>query len=267
MNLKKIFVVSASLLLFFGGAQAEIPSVKSLSSPPNRVLYVGNSFFYYNNSMHGHVREMVADGAKDTKYNGVSVTISGSGLDWHDVASYLRPDGIGRYSFVAGNKVVFNPPQDKPFNAVVMMDCSQCPVHPTLSETFVKFARSHSKTVRDRGGQPVFFMSWAYQDAPEMTDQLAVAYTKTANENNALVIPAGLAFAQSSKSRPDINLYAKDKRHPSLEGTYLAAATTYVTLFGKRAADLKYTAGLPENVAQHLRLVADEAVARYLKPH
>jgi hypothetical protein len=34
---------------------------------------------------------------------GTSVTISGSGMDWHDLSSLLRPDGIGRYSFVGGN--------------------------------------------------------------------------------------------------------------------------------------------------------------------
>ena len=59
-------------------------------------------------------------------------------------------------------------------------------------------------------------MSWAYADKPEMTAQLAEAYTIAGNDNNALVIPAGLAFARSISKQPELNLYAPDKRHPSL---------------------------------------------------
>ena len=61
------------------------------------ILWVGNSFFYYNNSMHSHYNELANAADPGGKYRGVSVTISGSGLDWHDVASYLKPDGIGKY--------------------------------------------------------------------------------------------------------------------------------------------------------------------------
>ena len=47
-----------------------------------------------------------------------------------------------------------------------------------------------------------FFMSWAYADKPEMTAQLAEAYTVAGNANNALVIRPGLplrsAIAQAA---------------------------------------------------------------------
>ena len=46
-------------------------------------------------------------------------------------------------------------------------------------------------------------MTWAYADKPEMTKQLADATIAVANENNALVIPVGLAFANALKQRPD----------------------------------------------------------------
>ena len=72
--------------------------------PIRSILWVGNSFFYYNNSMHGHYNELARAAEPDGKHRGVSVTISGSGLDWHDMASLLRADGIGKYSFVPATR-------------------------------------------------------------------------------------------------------------------------------------------------------------------
>ena len=108
----------------------------------------------------------------------------------------------------SNNNVVFNK-LDKLFDVAVMMDCSQCPIHPTLKSVFTDYAKKNSDIVRAKGAKPVFFMSWAYADKPEMTAQLAEAYTIAGNANNALVIPAGLAFAQGHRaSSPRLNLYA-----------------------------------------------------------
>ena len=266
--MKSFSVIKAVVALAFGLLAsvgfAENLQTKQLKEVPGKVIYIGNSFFYYNNSMHGHIREMVLEGMKGHKYNGVSVTISGSGLDWHDVASYFRPDGIGRYSFTAKNEVVFNPPTGKVFDVAVMMDCSQCPIHDQLKVTFAEYAKKHVETVRKNQAEPVFFMSWAYQDKPEMTQQLADAYTKMGNTHKAMVIPAGLAFARSIAQRPDINLYAPDKRHPSLAGTYLAGLVTYGALFKVSPVGLKYSAGLPSDVAEHLQKVAQDTLKSYM---
>jgi hypothetical protein len=72
------------------------------------------------------------------------------------------------------------------------------------------------------------------------------------------VVPAGLAFAQSIAKRPDLNLYVADKRHPSLMGTYLAACTVVASVYKLNPVGLKYTAGLPPDVATHLQTVAWE---------
>ncbi len=234
--------------------------------PPRSILYVGNSFMYYNNSLHGHVRSLAsgvpAADRKRAATRGVSVTISGSGLDWHDMASYFRPDGLGRYSFVGDNEIRFNPP-GRQFDAVLMMDCSQCPVHPELSILFFQFAKQHSETVRAHGAEPMFLMTWAYQDKPEMTQGLAAAYTEAGRRNGAHVVPAGLAFANSMLRRPDINLYAPDKRHPSVAGTYLAACTVLASIYGVSPVGNSYTAGLPPAVARYLQETAWQTARTY----
>jgi len=178
------------------------------------------------------------------------------------VESYFRPDGIGRYSFVGDNEIVFNKP-GRQFDAVIMMDCSQCPIHPQLRSVFHEYARKHIATVVKNGARPALFMSWAYKDKPEMAAELAAQYTIAGNDNDALVIPAGLAFAKAIAKRPDLEFYQPDKRHPSLIGTYLAACTTYAAIYGKSPVGSSYTAGIDPGIAAFLQTVAWETVQEY----
>ena len=241
------------------------PAVTTLGPDfPKSEIFIGNSFFYYNNGIGGHVTllEKAADPEHKASYRATMVGIGGSGLDWHDVESYFRPHAIAAYSFDDDNNVVFNK-LDKLFDAAVMMDCSQCPIHPRLKPVFTEFARKNSEIVRAHGARPVFFMSWAYADKPEMTAQLAEAYTTAGNENNALVIPAGLAFARAVGKQPELNLYAPDKRHPSLAGTYLAACTVFAVLTGRSPVGNAYLAGIDAPTAGFLQTVAWETVQDY----
>jgi hypothetical protein len=249
------------------GPAAPTPAARpapAVSTDIKSMLWVGNSFFYYNNSMHGHVGQLAtAAGLRGLRSS--SATISGSGINWHDMEAHFRPGGLASYSFVGDNEVRFNT-FDKPFDGVLMMDCSQCPVHPQLKSVFHEFVAKHSATVRKNGAAPILFMSWAYQDKPEMTALLAAEYVQAGKANNALVVPAGLAFANSIAMRPDINLYVPDKRHPSLAGTYLAACTVLASVYKTSPVGLRYTAGLPADVAAHLQAVArDTAQAFHAK--
>jgi len=133
-----------------------------------------------------------------------------------------------------------------------MMDCSQCPIHPELKPIFTEYTKRDSEIVRAHGAKPVFFMSWAYADKPEMTAQLAEAYTIAGNDNNALVIPAGLAFARAVSKQPELNLYAPDKRHPSLAGTYLASCVVFAVLTGRSPVGNSYLAGIDAPTANIL---------------
>ncbi len=231
---------------------------------PKAILWVGHSFFYYNNSMHNHFSQIVREGLPGQSVRSTSVTIGGAGLDWHDMESLLRPQGIGRYSFVGDNEIVFNK-SGKQFDSVIMMDCSQCPVHPQLQPIFHEYAKKHSQTILRHGLRPILFMTWAYKDKPAMTLPLSDEYTKAGNENDALVIPAGLAFALSIAKKPELELYQADKRHPSLAGTYLAALTTFSALYGKSPEGIQYDAGLGKETARFLQQIAWESTQTYFR--
>ena len=154
---------------------------------------------------------------------------------------------------------------DRVFDLAVMMDCSLCQIHPQLKSVFHDSARKHSAAVRKHGAKPVWFMSWAYADKPDMIAELAEAYTKAGNDNDAFVIPAGLAFARALKERPDLVLHASDKRHPSLAGTYLAAATVYAALFKQSPVGSSYTAGIEAPTAKLLQSAAWDTVQDYFR--
>ena len=107
------------------------------------MLWVGNSFFYYNNSMHGHVGQLLnAAGQKGNR--STSATISGSGINWHDMEAHFKPNAVGSYSFVGDNEVRFNT-FERPFDATMLMDCSQCPIHPKLQSIFYEYAKNTAR--------------------------------------------------------------------------------------------------------------------------
>ncbi len=71
---------------------SESPSVKTLAvTNPSHLLFVGNSYFYYNDSLHDHLLRMVISAGlhdhADTNFK--SVTINGARLNHHEVANYL----------------------------------------------------------------------------------------------------------------------------------------------------------------------------------
>jgi hypothetical protein len=259
-----VFVCLIFLFLLSSDLQAQTKPKRTDigGGPPKSILWVGNSFFYYNNGMSNYLSNLLRAADPKNALRSTSVTISGSGLDWHDVESYFRPDGIGKYSFVGDNEIVFNK-IDKLFDVVILSDCSQCPVHPQLKSVFHEYAKKHSETVRKHGATPVFLMTWAYKDKPEMTAQLAEEYTIAGNNNDALVIPAGLAFAKAIGKRPELEFYQPDKRHPALIGTYLAASTAYASIYKKSPAGNSYVGGIDPKTANFLQSVAWETVQEY----
>jgi hypothetical protein len=258
----------AFAVLVAGDALAQVtPKRADLGgAPPKSLLWVGNSFFFFNNGIHRYVSGLANAAGKENRLRNVLVTIGGSGIDWHDVDSYLKPGSkMGWYSFEGDNEIVFNKPGQQ-FDTMIVMDCSQCPIHPQLSGIFHEYAKKDAEIARKYGVRPVFFMSWAYKDAPEMTAKLSDAYTAEANADDALVIPAGLAFARAIAKRPDLEFYQPDKRHPTLIGTYLAACTSYATLTGKSPVGNTYTGGVEPQLAKFLQTVAWETVQEYFSP-
>lgn len=266
------FCAAACVALFTGHALAEDaiikPLVTHLARAPKSVLLVGNSFMYYNNGVGSYARQISVDQHEPMTFT--MTTIGGAGLDWHLVKSYLRPNGLRSYSTTGdgSNRLVFHEyPDGKIFDAVILQDNSQGPIHPELSKLFRKYAAIHCKDIREVGSEPLLMMTWAYADKPEMTALLANATIEVANENRAMVVPVGLAFANAKKGRPDLRLIVADNRHPTPAGTYLEGCVIFATLSGKSPVGSKCTgvgdARISESDARYLQEVAWRTVKEF----
>ena len=224
------------------------------------VMFVGNSFFYYNNSLHNHLRKIISGDNSVKAINTRSITINGSSLSWHPVDAYLDNKNIGSFRIDSKNDNKYIESKDTSIDAVIFMDCSLCSIHPKTKDNFHKYVAKHSETIRTRGAEPILFMSWPYKNKKDMVFELREEFIKAANANDILLVPAGEAFHNLNLTHPEIDLYTPDMRHPSAEGTYLAAAVVFGTLFKKKTEGNKNIMNLDPQVALKIQKIADKTV-------
>lgn len=239
-----------------------MPKVTSIPVP-KALLYVGNSFFFFNNGAHRFARRLLQKAPNPPKFRCNMVAINGASLSWHDVESYFRPHAISSYVINDQNEVVFRDPNEQLWDSVLLHDSSQGPIHPTMGEDFKKFAKLDAEICRKHNATPIFVISWAYADKPEMTAQLADAITTVANDNDAIAVPAGLAFALARQKMPEVPLYISDKRHPTPAGSYLLACTIISSLFGIDTREIHFDTEIEPELAAFLRDVAQETCDRF----
>ena len=254
-----IFFLTSQTLLGENAPLLKSPKVDN----PKSVLFIGNSFFYYNNGVHKPVLGMVkANESLGEGHRFRNITINSSSLEWHDVESYVTNEKIGSFSITSSNKYKSYEPEK--YELAVMMDCSQCPIHEDRKDLFNFYVDKHSKTLRANGVEPSLLMTWAYKDVPEMIDGLSSAYISAGNRNKVMVFPAGLAFDLAQDEIPEIDLSTPDKRHPSKAGTYLMAAVIYSSIYNVSPIGNSYDYGLGQETQSRLQEIAWTALNRYL---
>ena len=261
---KRCLLSLACIVLGIFGQAALAQPIKvkpAEKSNPERVLFVGNSYYYYNNSLHNHVSNLVkaADPALGAKLQFKSATIGGSALHQHNIAHLTEPGRIG---------------VSQPFQWVVMQGGSGEPLSVARREVFRKTAASHAELVKARGGQVALYMTHVYvkphkQQKATNIQATESLYVEVGNEIGALVIPVGLAFEEAYRRDPDLKLHHPEGTHPSLLGTYLAACTTYAVLYAQTPVGNVYRAegAIDEALATRLQQVAQDVVTQFFQRH
>lgn len=243
---KKLCTFLFVALLVATGLPARAVEQREVAVAPAKILFVGNSFTFYNNGLHNHYSALIRSSGREFGAPRVTriLAISGGHLPEH-----------------RGGLTSMLESQD--WDVVVLQGHSSGPIGDATAEPFRIAAREYSAMIREHGARPVFFMTWAYEGKPEMTDALNQAYFSIASELDAEVVPVGLAFERATAARPDIKLRIEDGKHPTLAGTYLAACTFYAMLFNQSPLGLEYAAELDVESAAYLQSVAWKTVVDY----
>ena len=223
------------ILLYSNSIFALDVEISSLENKtPERVLYIGNSYLYYNDSLHNHVRRMldeVYESEIDTT-NYKSVTISGSRSWHHDIDHSLNYKNLG---------------VKKPFQLVIFQGGSG--ETNTVNERNI-FSDEVSKIVKKiqyAGAEAALYMIHAYVEPhedtdPRMIENIKQMYIDAGNKNDALVIPVGIAFENAYKAQPNIKLHKQyDGTHPNILGTYLASCVVFSSITHLSPLNIQYS--------------------------
>lgn len=213
-----------------------------------RVLFVGNSFTFYN-SIPKRVHELSSADNSARKIFAVQYTAP----SWR-LSKAAQDTGLERLL------------RQVPWDVVV------------LQEHGYELARSqqHRRQTTDRyataiaaragGARIVFFMPWDSKDGrdgetyTELQERIADNTEELADRLGAKVAPVGVAWEAAVERRPGIDLWYRDGRHPGKRGAYLGACVFYAVLTGRDPTGNAFTGGLDPEEARFLQHVARDVV-------
>jgi hypothetical protein len=231
-----------------------------------RVLFIGNSFTYFN-SMPTMVAQLAEENAS-------------------------TPRKVLTVEYAPGGSHLANAVQDPAllrlitsvrWNIVVMQEQSQVPALPdSLVHESLPAVAKLARLIRRDGAIPVLFETWGYRQGDvgnftgdsyaAMQARLHDGYADLAKQERIAVIPVGDTWSVALAEQPSLALWDSDGHHPSPEGSYLTAAVfnsafDLLERHGGTPADpvlSSFADGLNPATAGWLRQIAYDAVQRGL---
>ena len=243
--MKKYFYLLLVLLLFSG---------KTVAQDSTSVLFIGNSYTYFNN-----MPQILSD---------ISTSFG------NNVSHASQTPGGATFSGHAGNTATYTAMNSEDWDYVVLQGQSQEPSFPygQVNSQTLPFAMQLADSAQTIStcSQAMFFMTWGRQNGDpqwdsintfdKMNERLRLAYLRFADSSNASVSPVGVAWKYVRDNHPNINLYTGDGSHPSYAGSYLAACTFYASIFHSSPIGSTFTGSLSASDALLLQEAASLSV-------
>ncbi len=147
------------------------------------------------------------------------------------------------------------------FDVVFLQEQSYLPL--ADFDRFADGARRLVERLKPFAEEFILYQTWGRKDGhpllaergwthESMTQDLADAYGKMAEELGARISPVGWAFSKVYRGHSEVELYKEDLYHPCYTGSCLIALTHYKTLFGELPKDLS-PLELPEETLKILK--------------
>lgn len=169
------------------------------------VLFVGNSYTYFNNLP--HIVSAISD-STDTKLITKKSVVGGAHLYEH----WNSKRNLKTRELIENNK----------FDVIVFQDHSMEAIN--NPDSLQKYAKLFCDLSRKTGAEPYLFLVWAREKVPQYQLELDSVYSAVAKQNGATMVPVGKAWELARNYRPDAPLFDMDGTHPANLGTFLTAA-------------------------------------------
>jgi hypothetical protein len=204
------------------------------AAEPLRVLFVGNSYTYFNNAPEifaALARAAMPDRPVETGM----VAIPGETL----VSLWERSEARRVLRSSKWDYVVL---QDQSLLGEGLRDGKFVVNSPSLLHWGV---RLFDGEIREQGARTVVLQTWSRRAEPDHQADLDFAYDSVARELRATLAPVARVWQRARKETPGLEFYAPDGSHPSPVGSYLLACTLLSTLLPEVDRDM------PSSISGH----------------
>lgn len=263
------FLTVVSLVFYCNRDSSTQPKIESQEPEICKILFIGSSYFNYNNLP--ELFKILAE-AGEKKVVIDRSTRNGTYLEYHstnpateekikqDQWDYVLLQGVcTNCGYPETHQSIFPPFQSHPLK----------PALETLHQK-VKANCESTKTV--------YCMPWAFEDGTlwlqggsdtyfDMQQKIYDNALKFADEIGLVIAPVGWAWNEVLKTKiKELHyLHLSDYNHPSKRGSYLTACVLYATIFKEELKEINYYAGLPDEEAKYFQSVASEIVLNNLE--
>ena len=212
------------------------PSEESSETPKSyKVLFIGNSFTYYNDL--DKVTEEIG------KSIGVDITCDRVAIGAHKLIEFATDgdDGANQIAQKVNNN---------DYTHIIIQEQSTLPL-----SNYSQFLDGATKLVgqlkeKEPNAEIRLYQSWGYQNMvdakygntiAECENKVCDAYKKVGKALDLKIHYVGKAFTKWLNDNPDVSpYYSKDNKHPSFLGTYISGLMHVASLTGKNLSGVTY---------------------------
>lgn len=235
----------------FSGAYVQNHGVVTVKDT-KKVLWLGNSFSYYNNPIWMFEELALSQG----HYASVNCHIKGSQTLENHCSLELSAEemNVGSYdaAFIQDQSV--NPAKlakdgDVSVKNAAVTLASKVRAKSPSCKLIMEATWSYAGSVADYGGSLATMENYLLQGTKTMAEAVS-----------GCVSPVGMAFSACRSQYPSYGLHHTDNKHQSAIGAYIIACVNYLTLYGERFSADAPSCGLDATVASNVRTLCENVV-------
>lgn len=204
----RLFLVGLLIVQFLSPSHAR-PVKDTL-----RVLFVGNSYTYYNNLI--QMVSLISD-SLDTKLICTKSTVGGTNLGEH----WREEKGLRSKTMI----------QKGSYDIVVFHDHSLRPIE--APDSLLYYGGLLCELIKSKKARPFLYNTWAREKNPASQEIINDTYTRLSEQCGAARVRVGDSWQEYLKQSPKASLYSGDGSHPSNLGTFIAALCFVKAITGK----------------------------------